>query len=154
VKKSIAIAAAFTSMMFAGSAFAADQISAAPERTVRVPVANKSMSQLRTEIRTAARQVCDGLGVSCLDYALRDARLQLTRVSVAQPERAVSQEDRPVKIRVRVAGLGEVELNRAIVVAAETVCTNAGARAYELRACVDQAVADAQSQLRVNRPAA
>lgn len=115
---------------------------------VRIPVAGKSDDQIRAEIRAAAWQVCGAAEDRCIDNSVADAERQLDAiVHVKAPLRQAVDADGALMMRVSIAGKTQAQVRHEIDIAAHTVCQPTAQEASDYRACVGQAISDAQHQL-------
>lgn len=152
------VLAAATVAAFAAPAFAAD---AAPSQvsvqSVRIALAGKSDTQVRTEIRDAASTVCGATAGDCWSTSVSKANADFNAINRARqavaptPVRAAKLEDGRagvVSVRVALAGRSNEQISADIAAAANTVCKATNDYAPDYRACVTGAVRSAKVQLR------
>jgi hypothetical protein len=151
MKTFVSFAAVAASALFATSALAAD-LHAAPEvASVRIPVAGKSVAQLKTEIAAAAAAVCGAEQRFCVEDAIADADGQLALLD-RSPAHVATQavevsKDEPLSRRVAVAGKTRAQILREIGDAARAVCAPLIGSSLDHTACVGQAESEARAQL-------
>jgi hypothetical protein len=150
----IAAVAAVTTLAVANANAADLRVSSQVNHSVHIPVAGKSVAQLRAEIAAAAVTVCGREDAACVDVATSSGDDQLAAITSArEPAAAPKNVDVAMidatTIRVPVAGKSLAKIQADIRTAAQAVCTATSGGASDNAACVKAAVADAQSQLSV-----
>jgi len=157
MKTFAAFALAATVAAFAAPSFAAEAATSVNVDSVRIALADKSDTQVRTEIRDAAAKVCRAPAGDCWAGAVRKANSDFNAINRARqaaaptPVRAAKLEDGRagvVSVRVALVGRSNDQIAADIAAAADTVCKATNDYAHGYRACVTGAVRAAKVQLR------
>jgi enamine deaminase RidA (YjgF/YER057c/UK114 family) len=135
------------------AAVSAVAVPASAAQLVRVKLADKSTTQIATEIRAAAEAVCTDrkavVSAECVTVTVNDANRQLAGILKARAGQPVARREALTVVRVSLKGKSVEQINADIKLAAESVCRAAntsGSRA-DFRACVGGTVRSAKAQL-------
>jgi hypothetical protein len=142
----LALAAAMT---LAGAASASEVRVLDPNApVVHILLAGKSADQVKSEIFSAAKQVCAGDEVCVID-TVADATVQYRRLSSRHNAKLSVLRDGQSTIRIALERKSPTAIDAEIRKAAQTVCAAVNTDSSDdMNACVSQAVGDAHRQLR------